>query len=271
MRCPFPNLLFAMAMAAALPGAARACGAVSDCPIPAGDYRIALPPGAPGPGQSGAIVFLHGYNSSPEEIMKFGALREVADRLGLALIVPRGVDKSWSLPGVFRRGRDDVAFVRSVVDDAEARFSIDPDRVMISGFSVGASMTWYVACAEGQGYAGYAPIAGSFWEPYVASCALPLPYIYHVHGLADTTVPMEGRRLSFATQGDTYKSFALLRQFSQCAAKLDPEPAGPELACAQQSCGGAAQELCLHDGAHSVEPAWIERAWVKLAKAKGWS
>jgi polyhydroxybutyrate depolymerase len=183
----------------------------------------------------------------------------------VALIAPRGEETSWNLPGAMPGGRDDVAFIRSVADDAAARFGLDRNRMMVAGFSVGGSMTWYVACAEGRGFAGYAPIAGAFWEPYVAECRSPLPEIRHVHGRTDGTVPLAGRKLSFATQGDTFRSFALLGELSGCGEGLSEAERDGDLTCYRQTCGGAVQELCLHAGGHSVRPEWIARAWRRLA------
>jgi polyhydroxybutyrate depolymerase len=242
------------------PAAAVACGAESDCVVAGGAYRILTPPERAEPAL-GAIVYLHGYQGSPEDTMRFGALRDMARELGVALIAPRGVEGRWNLPGVFGAGRDDVAFIRAVADDAVVRFGLDPARIVVSGFSLGASMAWYVACAEGRRFAAYAPVAGSFWEPYVKTCRTPAPELHHVHGLADATVPMEGRALSVATQGDTYRSFALLRGLSGCHEPLGPAVVEGRLTCRRASCAGARQELCLHAGGHSVEPAWIARAW----------
>lgn len=263
--------LLALVGILSVPGTAGACGSESDCVISSGDYHISMPPPSQDGAASGAIVFLHGYQGTPEATMDFAALRETANRLGVALIVPRGLEASWTLPDAFPAGRDDVAFINAVVEDATGRFGIDRERVMISGFSVGASMVWYVACAEGQRYAGYAPIAGAFWEPYVEDCAMPLANIYHVHGTADDMVPLAGRRLSFAAQGDTYRSFALLREFGACEGDLAPRPPEAGLVCSAQTCGGGEQELCLHDGGHSIRPEWIARAWEKLAEAEGWN
>jgi polyhydroxybutyrate depolymerase len=251
-------------------GAALACGADSDCLVEGGDYRAALPPEAGD--KLGAIVFLHGSDGSPEDIMGFAALREVTDRLGVALIVPRGINGAWRLPEAYPGPRDDVAFIDRVVADAEARFPIDPDRIMIAGFSLGASMAWYVACAEGTRYAGYAAVAGAFWEPYVGGCVTPLPDLFHVHGLTDDVVPLDGLVLPDAIEGSTWESFALLRDFSGCAGALEPEPSEEDgLECSVQACGGASQEICLHPGGHGVDPRWIERAWRHLAALKGWN
>jgi polyhydroxybutyrate depolymerase len=258
-------ILIAAAIVASEGRPATACGEDSDCLVAEGDYRIALPAVAEGSSVPGAIIYLHGYRGAPEGVMSFAALRAVTDRLGVALVAPRGEDMSWNLPGAFRGGRDDVAFIDAVAQDAIARFHIDPARIVVAGFSVGGSMTWYMACAEGQRYAGYAPIAGAFWEPYVEDCRQPLARIHHVHGTADSTVPLEGRKLRVATQGNVFKSFALLRGFSQCAGGMTPEQTAGDLSCGRQTCGGGEQELCLHGGGHSVRPEWIEEAWRRFA------
>jgi polyhydroxybutyrate depolymerase len=266
-------LLAALALAVlAMTAPAHACGSDSDCRVTDGGYRIALPEGAEA--APGALVYLHGWQGTPEGVMRFAALRSMADRLGIALIAPRGADKGWMLPRAFagvRAPRDDIGYVNAVVDDAVARFGLDPERIVVSGFSLGGSMTWYIACAEGGRYAGYIPVAGAFWEPYVEDCVMPLAEIRHVHGLADETVPLAGRKLSVATQGDTRRSFALLRGFAGCGGTLDGARAAGDLTCAVQTCGGTRQELCLHDGGHSVKPAWIERAWREIARVRGWS
>lgn len=268
LRIVLSALLAAASMA---PIAADACGADSDCTIGTGTYRVAMPAGHGDGDMVGAIVYLHGYQSSGAQAMDFDALREVADRLGVALIAPDGRDGTWGLPDVFASRRDDVGFVTEAIDDAISRFPIDADRILVTGFSLGGSMAWYLACTQGTRYAGYAPIAGAFWEPYMADCATPLPEMRHVHGRADETVPMRGRKLSVATQGDVYRSFALLRTAAECSGDLANETIDGELACTTQTCGGAVQELCLHDGGHSVKPQWIERAWRTLAQARGWS
>lgn len=268
----------ALAATAALflaPALARACGPDSDCLVEGGDYRVALPDGGSAAAALGAIVFLHGSDGSPEDIMGFAALRDVADRLGVALIVPRGINGAWQLPGAVPGPRDDVAFVDRVIDDAESRFPIDPDRIMVAGFSLGASLTWYVACADGDRYAGYAAVAGAFWAPYVDGCVTPLPPLFHVQGSADDVVPLQGLVMPEAIEVDTWQSFALLRDFSACEGALEPETPDDDgeddgLDCSAQVCGGAAQEICVHSGGHSVEPRWIERAWRRLAAEKGW-
>jgi polyhydroxybutyrate depolymerase len=138
---------------------------------------------------------------------------------------------------------------------------------MASGFSQGGSMVWYLACRMPARFAGFAPIAGAFWEPLPPDCAGPRPNLVHVHGTSDMTVPLAGRPLrSGYRQGDVFKSFAILAP-GGCTAPWAAEVAraGPpqSLTCRlAQGCGGSARlELCLHAGGHMADPAWVERAW----------
>lgn len=72
---PAFRLLLVVALAAATGGQVAACGADSDCSVAGGSYRIALPETGGGEA-SGAIIFLHGYGGSPEDIMRFAADRK---------------------------------------------------------------------------------------------------------------------------------------------------------------------------------------------------
>lgn len=257
----------AAAQAPVLPKPNEACPAVSGCSVASGSYRIVLPPQAAAERRVGAILFFHGYQGSAEEVIADPALVGVARRLGVALIAPDGAGRSWSYPGSPARHRDEFAFVGQVLDDVIARFPVDPDRILASGFSQGSSMVWYLACRMPRRFAAFAPIAGAFWEPLPESCEGPRPPLIHVHGTSDTTVPLAGRTLRQGSrQGDVFKSFAIFAP-GGCtagwaeAARAIPAPDG--LTCRiATDCGGTARlELCLHGGGHVADAAWVERAW----------
>ena len=138
------EILAGVVLSAALAAApvATACGTDSDCAAEGGSYRIAVPADAARGAEVGAIVYLHGYQASGAQAMGFAALRDMADRLGVALIAPNGEGGTWGLPRVFASRRDDVAFVTGAIEDAVARFPIDADRILLTGFSLGGSMAW---------------------------------------------------------------------------------------------------------------------------------
>jgi len=273
-------LMMAVAIAFATLGQARAqearvqevtppsaCPVEGGCLVENGRYRIILPQQlAPG-GRTGAIMYFHGYQGSAEETVADQALVAVAQRLGVALIAPDGMGRTWSYPGSPGRNRDEFAFIGHVLDDVARRFPVDPARIMASGFSQGGSMVWYLACRMPTRFAAFVPIAGAFWEPLPQDCAGPRPNLIHVHGISDTTVPLAGRALrSGYRQGDVFKSLAILAP-NGCTAPwaAEVERAGPPqtLTCRlAQDCGGPSRlELCLHSGGHMADPAWVERAW----------
>ncbi len=244
-----------------------ACPADTGCSVASGGYRIVLPPQTSARRKVGAIIYFHGYQGSAEEVIADPALVAVARRLGVALIAPDGAGRSWSYPGSPARHRDEFVFVGQVLDDVIARFPVDPDRILASGFSQGGSMVWYLACRMPRRFAAFAPIAGAFWEPLPESCDGPRLPLIHVHGTSDMTVPLAGRVLRQGSrQGDVFKSLAVFAPGGCTAGWADAARAAPTpegLACrVATGCGGTARlELCLHAGGHIADAAWVERAW----------
>lgn len=247
-------------------GPAAACGAGSDCLVAGGSYRIHLP-AAPGRSEKGlpAIVFFHGWQSVPAEAMADPDLMALAERLGVAIIAPEGRGKTWSYPGSPGQHRDEFAFVDAVLRDAVPRFGLDSGRLLATGFSQGGSMVWWLACRMPERFALFAPVAGAFWEPLPASCAGPVPTLLHLHGLADTTVPMAGRRIRDRfKQADVRQSFAVLG--GQCPPLQREMQAGAELLACESAgpCAGSRElELCLHPGGHVFSADWVARAWAR--------
>ena len=200
------------------------------------------------------------------------ANQELADTLSDAnvlLIAPQGQTdwrgpRSWSFPGkAIENGRDDFAFVRRVVDDAQQHWPIDKTHLLASGFSVGASMTWYIACRMPQQFAGFAPIAGAFWVPEPETCEGGPVNIRHVHGTDDGTVPMKGRILRNGTlrQGDVMHGISTWRRINGCSEEPNDHTTSGELTCRTWRSGsctsGRAVELCLHSGGHDYKAAWV--------------
>jgi polyhydroxybutyrate depolymerase len=211
---------------------------------------------------------LHGYSDSAEAVMADGPLRTTLSEAGVILIAPQGAKDArgvhtWSFPGGQSLPRNDVDFVAAVVKDAESRWPIDKKRLLASGFSVGGSMTWYVACATQGVFAAYAPVAGAFWVPEPERCKSGPVSLRHVHGLTDQTVPMQGRILRGGAmrQGDVMKSFNILKSENACSDTPTRIESKDALTCetwAAADCASARElVLCLHTGEHIIEASWI--------------
>ncbi len=257
----------AVTIAAALTVSASACGTDSDCVTANGAYRIALPESG---NLAGAIMFFHGWQGSAAGVMRNKALRNRMTERGVAVIAPNGLGKSWSYPGSPSQRRDEFAFIEEVLADIEDRFQIPGRRIMASGFSIGGSMTWYLACRMGDEFGSFAPIAGAFWMPLPESCPSPIPDLIHVHGTADRMVPIAGRPIRDRWhQGDVYKSFGILIDEPACVVGSEQDLG--RLTCQEwASCDGRLIQLCLHEGGHSLRTEWVSRAWDMFAEKNDW-
>ncbi len=258
----------------ALPAQAElACGdPTAECRTAQGFYRLALPEGAAGAvsGPVPALIYLHGWGGSSAGAMKNKAIRAVLAARGYALIAPEGIrtspersQKNWAVRDGRIYQRDDLAFLAEVLDDAAAR-GVDRDRVLMAGFSRGASMVWDVACHKPDMARAYAPVAGAFWEPLPERCVGGAD-LFHTHGWADRVIPLEGRSVAGGslTQGDTFASLKILRAANGCGTEQ------PDLSSIEpdgiwrrtwSSCPGGRIELMLHPGPHGTPKGWLERA-----------
>ncbi len=242
--------------------AARACSSDTLCSVSDGAYRIVLPAETKPLSDIGAIFFFHGFTGSALETISDKGLVEIARQQGVALVAMDGLGGRWAIPGVSEPQRDEIAYVERVVDDAVHRFNLNPKRLMASGFSLGGSMVWYIACRIPERFAAFASIAGAFWEPIPESCAGKRPRMMHFHGLSDATVPMGGRLVrSGRRQGDVYKSLARIEPACAISSGPDIETGGLSCRLAAGCPADAHLELCLHPGGHDLNAQWVGRAW----------
>ncbi|MHA6324213.1 CE1 family esterase [Roseivivax sp. CAU 1753] len=272
MRLP---LILITILAALLPHSGQAgCVVAPDpCKIAGGSYHIELPetPRAGTP----ALVFLHGWGSSGQGVLSMRGLVETALGRGYAVIAPDGTPRpgrngrSWAFHPDRAQPRDAVAFLQAVADDAASRFGLARDGMLLAGFSIGGSMTSYLACAAPDAFAAYAPVAGSFWRPHPVSCAGPVR-LFHTHGWRDAVVPLEGRLLRGATvdapgavaQGDVWHAMSVWRVTNGCALKADRHATDAVyMRRGWDSCvPGATLEFALFDGGHAVPQGWTAMA-----------
>ena len=182
------------------------------------------------------------------------------------------MNKSWSHNGAPSHAfdgtplahRDDIAFLHAVVADAEQRFPVDRARVFATGFSIGGSMVWDLACHGAEGFAAFMPFSGDFWTPYPTQCESGPVDVRHTHADNDHTFPMDGRPLMNGQfhQGNLHQGMAILEATDGCA--VDPDKKGREGDLDCQSWGkcssGKVMELCIHHEDHQIEGRWLKSA-----------
>lgn len=242
-------------------------GAAVACKVTGGTYHIVLPEGTTGPVP--AIMLLHGYGGEGLGTIRNRAMVNLMLGRGYAVIAPdgqvrsNGAGRSWDFHPDRPATRDEVAFLISVADDAAAKYGLDRGTMLLAGFSIGGSMTSYLACAEPDAFAAYAPVAGSFWRPHPTGCAGPVRLL-HTHGTADTTVPLLGREVAAGfKQGNVYEAMEIWRTTDRCTS-VEPdvtETQGIYRVQRWSDCAPGAQlDFALHDGGHSIPKGWARMA-----------
>lgn len=89
-------------------------------------------------------------------------------------------------------GVDDVAFVDRLLDELEATYAVDPDRVVAAGHSNGAILSYRLACELSDRIVAIGVQAGAL---EVESCRPGQPVsVLHLHGDADENLPIDGGR-----------------------------------------------------------------------------
>lgn len=270
----FAGLVLAV-LGAALSTGARACGSAGDpCQTGLGTYHVALPDDPP-TGPRPVLVHFHGAGGTGAASAGNRALFRPFLDAGWVIVAPQGTAREgseylgWNLyvPNS-GRDRDEVAFVREVFDDATARFGLDRDRAVASGFSVGGTVVWNLACRAPQLFLAFAPVGGGFWRPHPEVCAGPVRLL-HTHGWSDRTVPLEGRPIrNERMQGDIFEGLQTWRRANGCDnPRPDRNEAGEAYwsrvwtACADDTALG----LLLHPGGHTMPPWWANTVldWVE--------
>lgn len=260
------TLTLATALAAAT-AAADCNGAVAPCALPGGTYHIVLPDAATGP--LPAILLLHGYGGQGAGMIRNDGMVGQMLARGYAVIAPdgqprdNGAGRSWDFHPDRPATRDETAFLIAVADHAAAAYGLDRDQMLLAGFSIGGSMTSYVACQAPDAFAAYAPVAGSFWRPHPDGCMGPVRLL-HTHGTVDRTVPLLGREIGpgFA-QGNVFEAMEIWRLANGCATLGADTTVTLGIYTVQQWTGcqpGTDLRFALHEGGHAIPRGWAAMA-----------
>ena len=252
---------------ASTPALADCADAPGPCTVASGEYHITLPEG---PGPYPAVLMLHGAGGRGEGMVNM--LAQAVTARGYALIGPQGLQRegsrfgsTWSFHPDFTPVRDEPAFVADVLTHATATHDIDRDAVLIAGFSIGGSMTSYLACSTPDIARAYAPVAGAFWRPHPAldACEAPVD-VLHTHGWSDGTVPIEGRvfRDGAVRQGDVFASMEIWRETNTCARSAPDEITNDGFYWRRiwSSCAAGSLQFALFPGGHAVPRGWADLA-----------
>jgi len=243
------------------------------CGTPLGQYALHLPAKIEQGEAVPALLYFHGAGGSgPKALRNKGMLNTFAER-GYAIIAPSGLKRpnsrfgpGWSFLPFREKRRDELDFAREILADASNKHGIDRNNILISGFSIGGSLAWYLACQDPHLGRAFAPVAGAFWRPHPKSsdCKGPVQLL-HTHGWRDGTVPLEGRPLGGGRiyQGDVFAGLRILREINGCTQlRADKFNTSDRFWRRKwtRCIDGSNLEFALHTGGHGVPKGWAEMA-----------
>lgn len=155
------------------------------------DYWLSLPDGYDDDPtkQWPMIIFLHGGGESNRDgVTPPDKVRES----GLAWGVDHGIKKPFVIISPQALDRWDPPTLNRLVQEALKDYRVDPERVYLTGGSMGGYGTWEMATAFPHLFAAIAPICGGEDTRYLKNIA-HMP-VWAFHGAKDDIVSVEGTR-----------------------------------------------------------------------------
>ncbi len=184
------------------------------------------------------FIFLHGYGATGELndlLLGFGP---VAKERGLLFAAPDGTrdannSQFWNATDAccnfFGSTVDDVAYIRSLIDEISQKVSVDPKRIYLAGHSNGAFMSNRFACDAADRVAAFLSLAGATYaDPSDCTPSEPVSMI-QAHGTNDDTILYEGGDLgtAFGRSGFVYPgaegTVSIWAELDGCTGTLEAE------------------------------------------------
>ena len=166
-------------------------------------YRVYVPSKLAQPAP--LVLMLHGGggSGSGQELLTKGGFNRIADRDGLIVLYPDGVDRNWNdgrsdvNSRAFKENVDDVGFLTALVEKISHDYSIDRQRVFVTGMSNGGFMSFRLACDAADRFLAAAPVVAGLSVDLGARCKPKRPVsIAILNGTEDPLVPWNGGHVS---------------------------------------------------------------------------
>jgi poly(3-hydroxybutyrate) depolymerase len=133
------------------------------------------------------LISCHGMNQDAYYQKGMLAIESVADTAKFVTVFPNGIDKGWDISG-----DRDINYIKALIDKMVEKYKIDPNRVYLSGFSMGGMFTYHAMNKIADKIAAFAPISGyPMWGTTANANVRPIPII-HTHGTGDDVVAFSG-------------------------------------------------------------------------------
>ncbi len=155
-------------------------------------YVVFVPHDYTGDKPSPVILFLHGAGETlggkkqPVQVGIGPAIKKREKTFPFITVIPQSHKRTW------RAGSADADRALAILDEVCKAYKTDPNRIYLTGLSMGGYGTWSLAVADPGRWAAIAPICGG-GDPKQADKIKDLP-CWCFHGDADNAVRVERSR-----------------------------------------------------------------------------
>lgn len=166
-------------------------------------YRVYVPASLTSGNDVPLLVALHGGLGWGEQFASNSGFDGLAESNRFIVVYPDGTNAqggstrllTWNAGmccgPASAQNVDDVGFISALIDRLERTLPIDPARVFAAGHSNGALLSYRLACELSEQIAAIGVQSGAIGAPCTPSRPVS---IFHLHGLADTNIPIDGGR-----------------------------------------------------------------------------
>ncbi len=134
------------------------------------------------------LLALHGIGSDIDAIVDGSDLREKAAALGVIVVAPQAMDRggtaAWDPVGPPAVNLD-IVLADDLIKCVSEQYSVDPDRIYVSGMSLGGIMTGTLIATRSEVFAAAMPFSGGFMTA-LGPDTLPIPTLVSWGGVEDT-------------------------------------------------------------------------------------
>jgi polyhydroxybutyrate depolymerase len=162
-------------------------------------YLVFVPEGIELGKKCALVVVLHGGGGKAKQIMDFSGFNRIAQTERFIVLYPNGYEKGWhdgrTAPKVdaYAKNIDDIKFIKTAIEQVEAKFPVDNSRIFATGISNGAMMSLHLAQHLSEKIRAIAPVAGSIAENVAQEFKPSNPVsVLVINGTDDKLVPYDG-------------------------------------------------------------------------------
>lgn len=147
------------------------------------------------------VILLHGYSVSADVQESYFRLSTRVDEREFFLLRPQGTSNPEGKPfwnatnaccNFYGSTVDDVGYLKDLIEEAKADYSVDEERIYFIGHSNGGFMSYRMACEHADLITAIVSLAGSTHLRIDDCGASEGVSVLQIHGDQDTTIPFNG-------------------------------------------------------------------------------